>query len=69
MNGADLVDLALENFPALPSPNSPNESGGSSSANRSASSLKVFFFFLKLINLCVYYKLELGKIIKSVMCF
>lgn len=37
VNGSLNLDLALENFPALPSPNSPNDV---SSANRSAASLK-----------------------------
>ena len=40
INGDLNLDLALD-FPALPSPNSPNETGSNGSANRSASSLKV----------------------------
>ncbi|XP_066916461.1 la-related protein 4-like isoform X2 [Clytia hemisphaerica] len=39
INGDLNLDLALD-FPALPSPNSPNETGSNGSANRSASSLK-----------------------------
>lgn len=36
------LDLALENFPALPSPNSPNDIiNNSASTNKSASTLKV----------------------------